>query len=249
MHDEWDQTYRLRPYVRKVGIVCTAFFLCAWVGSVLAAYFNTDGSFARPALAIAFFSVGWGGFTLLGVSLILAYVKDRLFLNHTTIRHVGVLSSTSISLDTVQELKWRLFPQGGSCVLISAGAKVKIAFGNYTKAERTDLVTYLRGRICENRQTNWDVFHDRFLVHSPERARQQPSAKRVVILTLFGFAMVFAVLWLRGHGGHFLVVSLVLVGAWAAFRDRQTKGTEQPLHPSESAVKPDTSGESSQPGQ
>lgn len=251
MHDKWERTYRLRPYFRNVGIVCTAFFLCAWVGSVLAAYFNTDGSFARPALAVAFFTVGWGGFTLLGVWLILAYAKDRLFLNHTTIRHVGVLSSTSIPLDTVQELKWRLFPQGGSCVLISLGAKVKIAFGNYTEAERTDLIMYLRGRICEECQTDWDTFYDRVLVHSPERVRQQRSAKRGLILALFGFAIIFAVLWLWGHGSRFLVISLVnvLVGAWATLRYRQTKGTTRQSYPPESSDGPNASGEPSLPSQ
>ncbi len=230
MCDEWDHIYRLRQYFRNIGIVCTAFFLCAWVASVLAAYINIDGSFARPALAIAIFSVGWGGFTLLGVWLILAYVKYRLFLNDTTIRHAGVLSSRSISLDTIEELKWRLFPLGGSCVLTSAGARIKIEFGNFTKAERSDLITYLRGRVSESRQANWDLFHDHLLAHSPETARQQRSAKRVFILTLFGFAMVFAVLWFWGHGGRFLAISLVnaVVGAWAAFRDRQTNGAEQP---------------------
>ncbi|MCA9237971.1 MAG: hypothetical protein KDA44_21005 [Planctomycetales bacterium] len=225
MYEQWDHTYRLRPYFRNVGIVCTSLFLCALVGSVLAAYFNIEGSFARPALAIAFFSVVFGSFTLLGVWLILAYLKYRLFLNDNAICQVGVLQTKSIALNAIHELKWRLFPQGGSCVLTSLGTKLKIEFNNFTNAEKAELITYLHQSVASDRQTNWDHFHDRFLVNSPERARQQQSSKRILILAIFGFAAVFGVAWISGRGFQYLVISIVnlLVGAWAALRDRGAK--------------------------
>ena len=248
MYDEWNHTYRLRPYFRNVGIVCTAFFFCAWVASVLAAYFNVDGSFARPVLAIVIFSTVWGGFTLIGVWLILAYVKYRLLLNETTICHVGVLTSRSISLDAVDGLKWSLFPQGGSCVLTSIEGKIKIEFASFTQAERSDLITYLRGRVSEDRQVHWDKFHDQFVVHSPVTARQRRFAKRVLVLALFGFAIIFGVLWFWGLGGHYLVVSFanVLVGVWADLQDRRTKQAGQRSDLPDSEVGPDSGGGPSQ---
>ena len=248
MYDEWDHTYRLRPYFRNVGIAGTVFFSCAWVASVLAAYFNVDDSFARPVLAIVIFSAVWGGFTLLSVWLILIYVKYRLLLNETAIRHVGVFTSRSISLDAVEGLKWRLFPQGGSCVLTSIEGKIKIEFANFTQAERTDLIAYLRGRASEDRQVNWDKFQDQFVMHSPARARQQRFAKRVLILALFGFAIVFAVLWFWGLGSEYLVVSLanIVIGAWADLRDRQTKGRGQRSDLADSEAGPGSGGEGSE---
>jgi hypothetical protein len=225
MHEESDHTYRLRPYFRNIGIVGTSFFLCAWGGSVLAAYFNADGSFARPVLAIVFFSVGWGSLTLVSVWLTLIYLKYRLFLSDDTVRHVGVLKTKTISLDTVQQLKWRVFPQGGSCVLTCTDTNIKIEFNNFSKAEKSHLITFLRQRVCGGCQENWDSFHNRFLVHSPERAWQQRSAKRILILGIFAFAAAFAVIWMSGGGVEYLVISVVniLVGAWAAFRKRRTQ--------------------------
>jgi hypothetical protein len=225
MCEECDHTYRLRPYFRNIGIVCTSIFLFTWVGSVLAAYFNIDGSFAKPALAIAFFSIGCGVPTLLGIWLIVAYVKYRLLVDHNTICHVGVLQTKRISLDTVQELNWRIIPQGGSCVLTSIATNIKIEFNNFTMVERACLINYLHQRVSGDRQTNWTSFHDRFLVSSPERARQQQSAKRILILFMFGFAAAIAALWLSGRGVQYLVISVVniLVGAWAVFRDRRAR--------------------------
>jgi hypothetical protein len=225
IQEEYDHAYRLRPYFRNIGIACTSLFLCAWIGSVLVAYFNIDGSFARPGLAIIFFSIVWGSFTLLGVWLILAYFKYRLLRYDNTICHVGILQNKIISLDTLQELKWRQFPQGGSCVLTAVGTYIKIEFNNFTKAEQTELIAYLRGRVNEDLQTNWDAFYHRFLVVSPERARQQHSLKRILILAIFGLAAAFAALWLLDRGAHFLVLSIVnmVVGTRAVLRDRHTK--------------------------
>src|SRR5437868_435317 len=123
-----EHTYRQRPYFRNLGIVCTLLFACAWIGSVLAAYFNVDGSFAKPGLFIAFSSVVFGSFVLLGVWLILRFFKFQLILANDSIRQIGVLRSKRIILDAVQELKWRIRPKGGSCVLTSVGSKLAIEF-------------------------------------------------------------------------------------------------------------------------
>ena len=225
MQEQSNHIYRLRPYYRNVGIACATLFLCAWIGSVLAAFFNVDGSFARPGIAIAFFSVGWGSFTFLGVWLILAYVRERLFLDEDAICQVGVLRMTTISFSEMPDLRWRRFPRGGSVVLTGFSSTIKIYFDNFTNAERTEIIAYLRARIDDERQTGWDDLHERFVELSPDRVRRQRSAKRIVILCLFGCAIAFAVLWLSGCGVRFLVLAIVniLAGAWFASGIRRTE--------------------------
>ena len=220
MADRPERAYRLRPYFRNLGIVTSSFFLCAWIGSVLLVLLNIDGVFTRPALAIAFFSVFWGGFTLLGIWLIAAYFRYRLLVDDDAICHVGVLQTKTILLDTVEELKWRLVPRGGSCILRSVGTRIKVEFNNFTETERAELISFLRERVRLDRQTNWDSFHDQFVVPSPEAARRHELAHRMVALGLFAYAALFGAGWLAGLGIHYLVLSILnlLMGAWATRR-------------------------------
>jgi hypothetical protein len=160
------------------------------------------------------FSIVWGGFTLLGLWLILAYFQERLTLTGETICQVGVIQTKSMPFDTVQELTWRLHPQGGSCILTSMNTKIKLEFGNFTRDDRTELISYLRQRVAGDRQSDWDSFHDQFLVCSPERQRKQQAANWILIFVLFGFAVFFAVLWLTGWGPRYLILAVMnmLVG-------------------------------------
>ena len=68
----------MRPYFRNVGLIGTIFFVVVGLVSTLAAYFNVDGSFARPKLAALLFGLFWSAFTLLGIWLLLLYYKYRL---------------------------------------------------------------------------------------------------------------------------------------------------------------------------
>ena len=215
--DSWERVYRLRPYFRNLGIVATSFDLSAWIGSVLLVLLNIDGIFTRPALAIAFFSVFWGGFTLLGIWLIVAYFRYRLFLNEDAICHVGVLQTKKISLDTVEELKWRLVPPGGSCIVQSVGTRIKVEFRNFTEPERTELISFLRERVRLDRQTNWDSFHDQLVVPSPEATRRRELAHYMVLLGLLVYSAFIGAAWRAGLRIHYLVLSVLtlLVGLWA----------------------------------
>src|SRR5438132_3763373 len=67
--------FRLRRYYLVIGVVCAALFAIMGVTSTLAAYWNIDGSFARPKLAALIFGTFWSGFTLLAVWVILAYFR------------------------------------------------------------------------------------------------------------------------------------------------------------------------------
>ena len=70
MEHEWTHCYRMRPHFRNVGLVCIVFFAVIGVFSTLAAYFNIDGSFARPELGALVFGLFWSAFTCLGLWLL-----------------------------------------------------------------------------------------------------------------------------------------------------------------------------------
>jgi len=160
------------------------------------------------------FSIVWGSFTLLGLWLILAYFKERLTLTGETICQVGVIRTKSMPFDAVQELTWRLHPQGGSCILTSMDTKIKLEFGNFTRDDRTELIICLRQRVAVDLQSNWDSFHEQYIAHSPDRSQKQQAASWILVFVLFGFAVLFAVLWLTGWGPRYLILAVMnmLVG-------------------------------------
>jgi phage shock protein PspC (stress-responsive transcriptional regulator) len=90
------------------------FFAVMGVASTLAAYFNVDGSFARPKLAALIFGVFWLAFTCLAIWMLLAYYRSRLFVGANSLRQIGVLRDRQVRFSQVEQLKWRRFPQGGS---------------------------------------------------------------------------------------------------------------------------------------
>ena len=110
--------YRPRRYFLYVGIVCTVFFLVMGVGSTCVAYWNVDGSFARPKLAALTFAVFWSAFTLFGVWLLLFYTRSRLVISITSAESTGVFRTTTIVFDNITRVKWRCFP--GTAVLCFA---------------------------------------------------------------------------------------------------------------------------------
>jgi len=217
-----ERTYRPRRYFRNLGIVGLVFTLTMWSASVAAVLFDVDGSFWRPGLAIAFFSVCWGGVTLAGVWLVAWYARHRLVVSDSTVLQSGVFGSKQVAFDAIQEAKWRLTPQGGRIVLTGQASSVKIEFGSYTPTERRELFSILRECIGDQRHAGWEEFHDRFIVPSPEWARQQRFVRRIMVLAVFAFGVTFAVLWVLGQGTFYLVLSLVnvLAGLWAVAKGR-----------------------------
>ena len=147
MEHQLTDCYRMRPYFRIVGIICTVFFAVVGVASTLVAYFNVDGSFARPRLAALIFGLFWSAFTFLGVWLLLLYYKYRLFVSDLSLRQKGVLLDRRIDLNFVDELKWRRFPAGGSIRLSGMFGVLKIEFGNFNIVDREELVSVLRHAI------------------------------------------------------------------------------------------------------
>lgn len=168
--------YRLRRYYLIIGIVSTVSYLSMGVVSSCAAYWNIDGSFARPKLAASIFAVFWSCFTLLGVWLIVAYVRFRLYITDNRVSEVGLIGSATIDINDANQVVWRLIPRGGSVVVRSFDAKIKIGFDNYTPKERDELIAYCREQFRPEIQEGWLQFVERFLEPSLEHERHSRVA-------------------------------------------------------------------------
>ena len=208
MDPQWTHCYRMRPYFRNVGLICTAFFAVVGLASTLAAYFNIDGSFARPRLAALVFGVFWSAWSLLGIWLLLLYYRYRLFVNESTLRQMGVVRDRQAELELIHELKWRRFPKGGSVRLSGLFGVLKIELGNFQSVEREQLMSFLREAVAETNQIGWEQFQEQFR-DSPQKKQRSRRARFLIAFVFAAHAIAFGVLWAVGCGMLYLAMSVV----------------------------------------
>jgi hypothetical protein len=206
MEHQWTRCYRMRPYFRNVGLICTVFFAVVGLVSTLVAYFNIDGSFARPKLAALIFGLFWSAFTFLGIWLLLLYYRYRLFVNDSSLRQIGVLRDSQMDMSLVDELRWRRFPKGGSVRMSGVFGVLKIELGNFSIVNREELVAFLRQAISENRQIGWQQFNEQ-LADTPDKRKRSRRARILLALVFGGHAIAFGIVWAVGRDLQYLVMS------------------------------------------
>lgn len=225
-----EMCYRMRPYLRNVGVLCTIFFAIVGICTTAVAYFNIDGSFAQPELAAYFFGLFWSTFTLLGLWLLLSYSRYRLHIHGLSIRQVGVLTESTIDLRLVQELKWRRFPQGGSVAISATSGVMKIDLGNLCTSERDQLITLLRACVDESRQFGWTRFDEQF---SDTAVKRQKSLRAQLLLTfVFGAHVIaFGVIWIYSGEFQYLIFSGLngLMTGYLLRRYRRHRSEQPPI--------------------
>lgn len=192
--------YRMRPYFRNVGIICTVFFTVVGVVSTYAAYFNIDGSFPNPELAALVFAAVWSAFALLGVWLLLLYRKYRLCINESSLRQTGILRDDQADLSLVDRLEWPRSPSSGNVRLSGMFGVVKIPLGSLE--DREEVTKFLREAIDQSKQTGWDG-----MIDSPEKRRRSRQALRILIFVLATHAIAFAIVWTISRQWLFLVTA------------------------------------------
>lgn len=90
---------------------------------------------------------------------IISYVKSRLFVSDKYIETIGVFQNTMISLDEVMKVEWKISPS--RCVVFGiTGIKIVIEFDNYSKAQRKEIIDFIREKISRDQQDGWDRFYE-----------------------------------------------------------------------------------------
>jgi hypothetical protein len=222
MDEHWTHSYRMRPYFRNVGVVCTAGFLAMGVVSTTVAYFNVDGSFPNPKLAALIFGLFWSAWCLLGVWLIVAYYRYRLFANHNGIQQIGVVRHQFAPIIHIHELRWRPFPSGGSVRLAGLFGVLKIELGLLAQSQRQEFVSFLRTAVDSSRQIGWETFDEQF--NQQPVARNARSRRAAIALAIFFIAIGigFLVAWCCGLGNVNLVASPINIvfGAYLLLKSK-----------------------------
>ena len=161
MNHDSDMCFRVGRHFLYLGIVFTVFCLLAGNGSAAVAFWNVDCSFARPKEAALLFGVFWACFAVLGVWIILIYVRSRLYIGPVGVRRVGCFRVRTIHFDGLLGARWRLIPGGGSLVLRGRDGKLTVEFGWFSAADQRAMIRFLRSMIGESIQENWERFQSR----------------------------------------------------------------------------------------
>ena len=225
-----ERSYRLRRYYLILGIACTTFFLVMGVGSTVAAYWNIDGSFPRPAMAATIFGTFWSCWILVGLYLILCHFRHSLKVSNAEIRVVGCFSTKTILHSGVIQITWRTVPRSGSVIVRGSTKKIKIEFENYSTDQRNELIAFLHDRFSESQQKGWPRFAQRFLESNPKQMRTHRVATTVSIAALTGFAFAFVYCWAIGLGVYCLITGVLnaLLALWYVRSVRIRRNQESP---------------------
>jgi hypothetical protein len=205
--------YRVRRKFRNVGIACTLFAVAFGVFSTITAYFNVDGSFARPKLMALMFALGWSAFALLGIWLWRIYYKYKLIVDGRSLQQFGMWYSQRIEFSAVREIRWYIYPAGGSIRVVGPERAMNIEFGNFTWTDRKELISLLLKAILSERHVGLDKFHQHF-TPTPDRVGRARLAKLVLLIFFVGNAAFFGWLgFVNRDMKHLIAAGLNFAGA------------------------------------
>jgi hypothetical protein len=214
------EVYRVRRTYVWFAAACCAFFVAIDVTTVVAAWWNIDGSFARPKLAAVLFGLFWSAWALASVWLWSFAVRYRLNFTAEEIVQQGAWFRKVIPRHALQTIVWRTIPRGGSVRVKSPYAAATIEFGLFTEAERQRVIERVRGLIDADRQEHWEVFHRRHVLHEVPPPPINPLwARRLVSAGLLAFALFFAAQGaVRGENRLFVMAAVNLAAALWTWR-------------------------------
>ncbi len=136
MEGPWIHTYRVRPYLRNLGIVFACFCMVIGTLSTTAALLNAGGSFRDPMLSALGFAVFWLIFSFVGFALLAHHHWYRLCANEDSLLQITLFKRRKIRLADVRELKWRCFPKGGSVQLCDTIGRLRLDPAKLVKQRR-----------------------------------------------------------------------------------------------------------------
>lgn len=214
--------FRLRRYYLVAGIVSAVFWAAVGIAFTVAALWSIDGSFDQLKRDALLFSIIWSGFVLLGVWMIAAYFRNRLFFANTAIVQRGIFRSRTFPVGEVLQIKWRSRPRGGSIVIRTHSERTTIEFSHFTRDEREELIRFVRESFAVEIQEDWPRFEDMVCKSSPRAKRAFLGRIITIAVLLMCYAGVLVYAWALGLGRQYLFIGVVnaVVGIWYLWRIR-----------------------------
>jgi hypothetical protein len=220
--------FRLRRYYLVVGIVSAVLWAAMGITFTVATLWNIDGSSGRPIRDALVLGIIWSGFVLVGVWMIAAHFRNRLFFGKSAIVQRGIFRSRTLLVGEVLQIKWRTRPVGGSIVIRTHSERATIEFGPFTGDERDELIRFVRESFAVEIQENWSRFQDVLGRSSPRGRRASRGGIMAIAAVLMCFAGVFVCCWFAGLGGSYLFIGVLnaVAAIWCLRRIRLTKDRE-----------------------
>lgn len=211
--------YRLRTSYRNIGLANIAFFIPMAIFSISCLWLQPAGDRGTFFFTTTVFLL----FASLGLYLLTAQRTYRLIIAGSSITEIGVFSERHADLRSVDELRWRRFPRGGSVCIAGSSEVLKIDLDNFTQEERRQLIDYFRASVAESRQVGWQRFEEQF-AETPARRKRSAHAELILTIVFAAHAIGFAVAWAIGGGIQnfvFSVINVVVAGYLVRSRRRR----------------------------
>jgi hypothetical protein len=214
-----------------IASLCTVGFLAIGVGSVMAAWWNVDGSFRHPHTAAIVFASFWSIWFALGIWLLLAYFRTRLVITADQIDKSGCLRTRSMFFDEVINARWRAYGRGGSLVLRSRDCRIAVHFDNFANDKQKEPRTIFRALLDDRVQESWENYESSIVHRVPADARKARRIRLFLAAVFLAHAFAFCALAVAGIGNQVqLLVTAVLnlvVGAWLMSKAHGTDSTNR----------------------
>jgi hypothetical protein len=202
--------YRCHRYYLYLGICCVVLFVSVGIIYPIVIFWDKDSFPFQHRTLLAFLCAAfWSGWAVLGVWIILAYFRSRLFISESHVESIGVLNRKYIVLDELTQVVWRSRPIGGSVVLHAPNCKIVIEFENFTKEQRAEMVDFLHNKISHEIQDGWDGFYKFFSKQFEPRQGLSRSFFIFNSVVLFSFGVLFIFIWNAGYGQKYLSTSII----------------------------------------
>ena len=183
-----ERVFRYRVGIRNTGWACLIGFIAMAIISVFGAL---DAPADRRWIAfIVFegFSFCWIG---MAIWMLMAFYKESLHLLTDRIVRQGVTNFRSIEFKNVTDLKWRMWPVGGSVVLKSDDRRMAFDLQNFEAADRVTLIRSLRAAVPAAIQRGWPEFCERWAVSLLDLDENRPLREGEVRITRARFDAYF----------------------------------------------------------
>ena len=114
---------------------------------------------------------------------LLSCYRERFNINGDSIAREGIAHTKSVRFKDINDLKWRIWPAGGSVVLRSPNVRMPIDFEIFDPSEQLSLIRWLRSAVPEEVQSGWPEFCRRWAVRLLDRDQSRPMREGEVRLT------------------------------------------------------------------
>ena len=218
-----------------ISLSCTPLFAGFGVASMVAAYWNLDGSFAHPTRDATVAGVFWSCFSLFSAALAVYCYRYRLYISDSKIRQVGPFLTTEIDLSNVTKVRWRFVWR--DVVLWAGRSRLRVKFEDFSGSDFREIVAFLRHRFDPDIQQGWSLFSKHVLARSTRKS--EPMSWRRLSLGIFlaclgTFGWFFVFVWFVGGerqnfaiGVFLAILLLICLSLPVTWRElRRTKASE-----------------------